>query len=242
MNLTRLFRLSLIPLIAGGQACFAADVNFDDLVNNPARFDRRTVTISGLADVEGDGFWVWRDAQALKSVDLKGGIFIAHEIPRGAEFSPYAHANLHFVRVTGMVDTRIHGHLGMDPFSIVLKKVEVLPGPRQRQFLPILAWFKNETHHNVDIEVKSPPTGAFFSLGPNGMSSAAIEKGKNTAIAKTGSGTVTARYVLTHPRSARFYDQTKRAYYLRITDNGIDPVLPSEARKHWRFYPMPDRD
>src|SRR5205807_7417340 len=114
VNLARFFRLSLISMIAGGQACFAVDVKFDDLVINPARFDRKTVTITGLADVEGDGFWVWRDGQALKHVDVKRGIFIAHEIPRGAEFSPYARANLHFVRVTGIVDTRIHGHLGMD--------------------------------------------------------------------------------------------------------------------------------
>lgn len=92
--------------------CVAAEVKFDDVVNNPSRFDRKRVTITGLADVEGDGFWVWRDGRALERVDVKRAIFIAYEIPRHAVISPYAHANLHFVKVTGTIDTRIHGHLG----------------------------------------------------------------------------------------------------------------------------------
>jgi len=243
VNVNRFFYLlSLITLIAASQTCFAAEVKFDDLVDNPTRFDRKRVTITGLADVEGDGFWVWRDGRALRCVDVKRAIFIAYEIPAKAAISPYAHANLHFVRVTGTVDTRIHGHLGMDPFSIVLEKVEVLPGPRQKQFLPILVWFRNDSNREVELDVRSPPTGAWFTVAPQGTSSSAIEKGKATAIAKTHAGKIIAQCVLTPPRFEGFYDREKYAYYFRITNNTIEPVLPSEARKYWRFYPMPDRD
>lgn len=242
LNINRfLHLLSLIALIAASQTCFAAEVKFDDLVNNPTRFDRKRVTINGLADVEGDGFWVWRDGRALKRVDVKRAIFVAYEIPAKAVISPYAHANLHFVRVTGTVDTRIHGHLGMDPFSIVLEKVEVLPGPRQKQFLPILAWFRNESDREVKMEVKYKNETAWFTVEPHTINCTGIEKGKGTAVAKTRSERPFAQCALTPPGSQGYYDRDKVAYYYRITTDKIEPVLPTEAR-HWHFYPMPDRD
>ena len=139
-------RVALTAAILGvAHASFGADLTFEDIFANPARFNHKRVTITGLADVGGDAFWVWRDAKAWRHVEDKGAIFVACRIPAGAVVSPYDYANARFVRVTGTIDTSIHGHLGMDPFSLVLERVEVRPGPRQREFLPILGYFQNDT-------------------------------------------------------------------------------------------------
>jgi hypothetical protein len=242
MPLLRAFSLPCVAGIIGiAHVCVADEVAFDEVVKNPSRFDHRRVTITGLADVEGDGFWVWRDGRALQRVDEKGSIFIAYEIPPHAVRSPYDHANLHFVKVTGIIDTRIHGHLGMDPFSLVLEHVEVLPGSRQKQFLPILVWFRNESDREVKMEVKYKNETAWFTVEPHTIDCTGIEKGQGTAVAKTRSERPFAQCALTPPGSQRYYDADKHSYYYRITKDKIEPVLPNETR-HWHFYPMPDRD
>ena len=160
----------------------------------------------------------------------------------GANLSPDSPANLHWVKVTGVIDTSFRGRFGTERFGLLQKKIEILPGRRLKQFLTVLAWFKNETRYEIEIEIEHPPTGSSFGVARGDMESGAVEKGKNIATAKTKTGTIIAHRVINNVPSSGFYDRDKHAYYFRVSENTIEPVPPNFARQHWRFYAMPDRD
>lgn len=232
--------------LALARTSFALEVPFDELLKNPARFNRQEVTIEGLFEVEGDDNYLWRDARARKQLDWKHWIHVVPDLSLppypGTNMSPDSRANLHWVRLTGIVDTTFHGRIGDEPFGLLQKKVEVLPGPRLKQFLAILAWFKNDSGREAKMEVKFGRETAWFTISPGRIGVNGIEKGTGTAIAKTSSEKSFAECALTPPGSERYFDRDKYAYYYRITKNTIEPVLPSEAKTHWRLYPYPDRD
>ena len=220
------------------QCCFGSETVFDDVVKHPSRFNHKRVTVRGLADVGGDEFALWRDARALKHADLKHYICIAVQFRRGATRNPYEYANLHFVKVTGVVDTDIHCFGGTDPFAIRLERVEVLPGKRLKEFLCVIGFFKNDTPQSIDIQMSWGE--ALLNLGPGEITSMAIRKGTTAALNR--SGRRFAQCDLMSPQlGERYYDREIKAYYYRITKNSIEPVLPSDAKEWKRGYTY-DRD
>ncbi len=226
-----------VLVLAVAQLGQAAETKFADIFSNPAGFNHKRVTITGLADIGGDAFWVWRDAKAWRHADDEGAIFVAYDIPAKATVSPYDYANARFVRVTGTIDTSIHGHLGMDPFSLVLEHVEVLPGPRQREFLPILGYFQNDTRDKLHIKITDGEGYTVSDIPAGNHSVFAIKKG---AVAlTTPCGRIVAQSRLLPP--SRFYDSQKKIYYFRISGSGITSVMPQDA-KRWKLSSTGDRD
>lgn len=215
-----------------------AEVPFEDVAKNPSQFNHKRITVRGLADVGGVEFALWRDEGALKHANLKQYICIDVRFPRGVTRNPYEYANLHFVKVTGIVDTTIHCSMNADPFAIRLERVDILPGDRLRQFLPILGFFRNDTSKTINI--KTSWGAASLRVRPGVIDCFAIQKGN--AEATTLSGKPFARCDLIPPRAIdRYYDRQTKAYDYRITQNGIDPVLPNDA-KGWKRGYTADRD
>jgi len=224
----------------------ATEVQFDELLKDPARFNRQQVTVKGLFEVEGDDNYLWRDVRARQHLDWKHWIHVYPDLRLppypGTNMSPDSSANLHWVKVTGVVDTSVHGRVGDEAFGLLQKKVEVLPGRRLSQFLTILAWFKNDTGREIRMEVTFDNQMATFTMPPGDLTNTGIEKGGGMAVAKNTRDKVFARCALTPRGSKRYYDAYKYSYYYGITNKGIYPVLPREAKAHWRLFPMPDRD
>jgi hypothetical protein len=147
-------------------------VTFRELFKDPAKYNRKRVTIAGIADAGGGLLWIWRDVKAWRDLeaclktrrrdcDDTGAIFVVYDTPPRAKVGLYDHVNARHVRATGIIDTRIHGHLGMDPFSMVLEHLEVLPGPRVRDFIPILGYFKNDSGMTIKLETKFGNEGMY---------------------------------------------------------------------------------
>jgi len=233
-------------LCASTRASFGVEVQFDDLVKNPARFNHQEVTVKGLLVVEGDSNSLWRDAGALRRLDWKHWIHVYPDLSLppypGTKMSPDSPANLHWVKLTGIVDTTARSRIGDESFGLSQKKIEVLPGPRLREFLTILAWFKNDSGREVNMEVKSTLGAAWFTIAPGKVAEVGIERNNGRATAKNRSKKAFAQCALTPQGSNRYFDRSKYAYYYRVTKNSIEPVLPSEAKKYWHLYPYPDRD
>jgi hypothetical protein len=141
-----------VVIIAVGHTCVAAEVAFDDLVRNPVKFNGQRVTVTGLIEVYGDDNELWRDTSARQRIDLKRCIHVWTDLKRppypGTNMSPDSPANLHSVKVTRIVDTSIHGRFGNERFGLLEEKIQVLPGPRLKQFLPVFVWFMNESGHS----------------------------------------------------------------------------------------------
>ncbi len=255
----RILSAAMIGLIAystvdrNSHATSVPEVTFQELFANPPKYDRKRVTIRGIADAGGGLLWIWRDAKAWRDLeqclksrkpdcDNQGAVFIPYQTPPRADTGLYDHVNARWARVTGILDTRIHGHLGGDPFSIVLERLEVLPGPRVREFIPILGFFKNDSGRTIRFETK---------FGNEAMSTEGVRSGeviwagridKGTAFAKTMSGVTFAQGEMIPPRLIDpYYDRAMKIYYFRITDHSIDPVLPRDATG-WVKTRLVDRD
>ena len=156
--------------------------------------------------------------------------------------SPDSPANLHWVKLTGVVDTTARGRIGDEPFGLLQKKIELLPSPRLKESLTILAWFKNDSGREVNMEVKSGLGVAWFTIAPGKIAEVGIEKGNETATAKNRPKKPFAQCAVTPQGSERYLDRDKYAYYYRVTKNSVEPILPSEAKKYWYLYSYPDRD
>lgn len=245
--------LSYAILLSTITGSLAADVTFVELFKNPARYDRKLVTINGVADVGGGHMWVWRDLKAWrdedayvsgkkKHIDNDVAIFIFYILPSSAKTDPYDYANARHVRVTGILDTRIKGHLGMDPFSIILHHLEVTPGPRIREMLPVIGFFRNDTNRTINLETKCGTGGGLtFGVQPGGVTCMGEIK-RGTAIASTTSDVPFATTQILLPRLFDpYYDRPRKAYYFRVSDRSIEPVLPRNA-KNWDLGYLGERD
>lgn len=225
--------------------CTAAEVSFDDIVKDPARYNLQRVTVKGILEVYGDDNELWRDTSARRRIDLNRCIHVWVDLKRppypGTNMSPDSPANLHWVKVTGIVDTSMHGRFGNERFGLFEEKIQILPGPRLKQFLAVKAWFMNESGHKVIVNVKTKNQGTEFTLDRNTLDSAVIEGSKSTATITDSNGSLYTKALLTPPGSKVYYDAERRYYYYRIKKHRIEPVTPREAR-HWHFYPTPDRD
>jgi hypothetical protein len=219
----------------------STEATFAELFRNPEKYDRRRVTITGIADADGGLVWVWRDVKARRDLDAylerrqrdcdpTDAIFVPYETPIRSLHGLYDHVNGRHVRVTGILDRRIHGHLGGDPFSIVLEDLEVLPGPRVSEFIPIIGFFKNDSGKTIEIETSFGSEGAYAPGIRAGSISCVGKIGQGTIVAKTMKGVVFARGQLIPPRlSDPYYDRPMKSYYFRITSHAIEPVLPKDA-------------
>ena len=235
-------RSLIICMLALSQSAFAAEVQFDDLRANFKHYDGRQVTVKGILEVAGNDNYLYRDIQAREHQRV--WIHVLPDLNRpdsAGGLAPDAPANLHWVKITGTVDVSFHGHFGNEPFGLRQTRLEVLPGPRLKQFLPTLAWFKNESQHNIGIEIDARRWATSFDVEPGEVGSADMYKGTNNVTVTTKDGRVLSKLKFDNVQSSRFYDRQRHAFYFRITDRRITPVPRPEAR-NWKFAPTPERD
>ena len=223
------------------QSAFATEVQFDDLRTNFKQYAGQRVTVKGILEVAGNDNYLYRDIQGRENQRV-----LIHVLPdlnrpdSPGGLAPDAPLNLHWVKITGVVDPSFHGHSGNEPFALQQTQIEVLPGPRLKRFLPILAWFKNETQHDVQVEIDAGRWATSLPVDKGEVGSADLYKGRNN-VSVTKDRKVFAQLKLDNLRSSRFYDRQRRACYFRITDRKIILVSRSEVRT-WKFAPTPERD
>ena len=228
-----------------GQTAYAREVPFDEVLSNPARYNNQQVSVKGIAEVVGDDFELWRDERALRETNLKHQIEVVQDLGLppypGTNVSRYSPANLHWVKVTGTVNTAWHGRFGFDSFGLILEHVQILAGPRLKQFLDSAIWLKNDTPRRLKVDVQSKYGEEMSGVGPGGLYYTEIPLRSNARLDLTLEGKLFARLQFVPLLAQRYYDPDKRSYYGRITEGKVTLVPPSEA-KSWRFDPTPWRD
>jgi hypothetical protein len=234
--------------VSVNSAALSAEVSFDEITRHPERFHRKRVTVRGLAEGGGDAIELWRDVRARTRNDLKRDhIYVRYPLDIGDPHStipPFGYAHLRFVKITGVIDTNAHGLSGTEPFTLFLKHLEVLPGPRQRQFLVILAEFRNDLPQEIKLKGQYINSGMSIETGtgPQGITEIAVPLTYGVEVVVEQSGKRLARYTVRHdPQSQQYYDAAKKLYYFRITNRGIHPVAPREGRS-WSLGYTADRD
>ena len=150
-------KLTVILLIGSACACIAADLSVDEVLQNYRGLGNRRITFVGLAEVEGDDFYIW-DLSDKQHKGLKRTVSVWWNMrlpnyPPGSNIAHYTYLNLRRVRISGRIDTRFHGRWGDIPFGVILDTVEALPGDRERRFLKDVGVFHNSTSHTVDIRL-----------------------------------------------------------------------------------------
>jgi hypothetical protein len=241
---TKSYSAFLIACLAPG--AFAADVSFDALLSEPRRYHHRHVTVTGIAEIGGGlDFALWRDAAARRHGNLKKVITVLHrqdEMERalrsGKGIAPHSGANLRWVKITGMVDTDLRGRFGDEPFQLLLEKLQVLPGRRLYEFLPVIGFFRNDSSEEVRFTLYDTlghfagETGA----GPHGISQIGVKKG--TAVVTTLGG---KKLAACPTADSRYFDPAKKSYYFTFASGKIEPVFPRDAIS-WSLGYLGDRD
>lgn len=239
-----MFRVAYITVsLASAAVCAAAEIPFNALYKAPSRFSSQTVTVRGLIEVAGDYIYIWPDAAACKRQDYKKSIFVVQDLRKdpypGTNLSPYSPANLRWAKVSGTVDVSYHGLFGDLPFGLRLGKIDVLPGPRLKELLPVLVYLRNETGRDVELLLKAGGLSQGWTIPRGEVDESAIPRDGWSAVASFARHPFLSSSI--RRLSGAYYDRERRAYYYRITLRSFEPVLPHDARS-WKFAPSPERD
>ena len=237
--------LTALTLLAGSATVLGADVSFDELVTHPERFNGRKVSTVGIAEDGGDRICLYRDLDTRRRISL-AKTFVAYipatlpNYPR-TNMGHYAYANARWVRVTGVVDTRIHGRWGDERFGLRLQSLTLLPRRRLMEFVCDLAVILNTTPYEIAIEVVGGNEGTYFSMSAGDTASEACigENGTVTAVLRNGKRVTSRPLIRSH--ASHYYNPRRKEYYYRVTERSVILTPPSEARD-WKRYPSPDRD
>jgi hypothetical protein len=224
--------------------CSSANaIEIDELLKNPGRFNGKEVTLKGIFEVGGDDNDLWRDVRARRQLDWKHWIHVYPDWRRrpypGTNLSPDSPANLHWVRLTAVVNTSLHGRLGDESFGLVQKKVEVLPGPRLKEFISVGAWFHNETGELLYLHVTVRTGYVSTAVAAYGVTETEFDSSSVAEIRRTRFGKLLFSRKLQSRKT--YYDPNRKAYYFRITNSSIEPI-PPEHTKQWKFPPTPESD
>jgi hypothetical protein len=237
---------SAILIACLAPTAFAAEVSFDALLSEPQRYHHRQVTVTGIAEIGGGvDFALWRDADARRRGDLKKVMTVLQRqdemeraVRSGKGIAPHSGANLRRVKVTAIVDTDLHGRFRDEPFELLLERLQVLPGPRFYEFLPVIGFFRNDSSQEVRFTLYDThghlagETGA----GAHGVTQIGVKKG--TVVVTTLGGEKLA----TCPTAdSRYFDSAKKGYYFRFASGKVEPVFPRDAAS-WTLGYLGDRD
>lgn len=237
---------SAILIACLAPAAFAGEVSFDALLSDPQRYHHRQVTVTGIAEIGGGmDFPLWREADTRRRGDLKKVMSVLQrqdEMERalrsGKGIAPHSSANLRRVKVAAIVDTDLHGRFRDEPFQLLLEKLQVLPGRRLYEFLPVIGFFQNGSSQEVRFTLFD--TRGHFAgetgAGPHGITQIGVKKG--TAVVTTLGG----KKLATCPTAdSRYFDPAKKGYYFRFASGKIGPVFPRDATS-WSLGYLGDRD
>jgi hypothetical protein len=220
-----LLGLAAVALIAA-TASGNPSSDFEQILNNPKRFNGKRVTLVGVAEIGGSEFFLYPDVPSAKKG--KNAIFVDAHI---FDENPYEKFNNHWLKITGIVDTNLRPPLGIGACSIVLEHLEPLP-LASLQDDSIRGVFRNDTGRAIDIKFSAPSgAGYIIDLPPGQVSKASvISKGVVTVSSRSGKLLVTGDLIPSSD-SERYFDTKTRTYYYRITDGKIILVSSSEAEE-----------
>jgi hypothetical protein len=95
-------------------------VPLDLVLAHPQKYDRRRVSVSGFARVDGESFVLYRDAASAKRLD-KRALSVAQR--RGKPL--HDQLNNHWVVATGVIDANAHGLWGF-PCELLLDEAHTV--------------------------------------------------------------------------------------------------------------------
>ncbi len=212
--------LSLIT----GSALASSPSDFQKLLVDPKAFDAKRVTLVGIADVYGYGFFLYERALRDGKPDFSRSVFVVDKPNRTLP----SELDKHWVKVTGQVDARAGGPYGTEPCEIKLDHFDALPIPplKERRTFGI---FRNDTSSPVIFKISGPDGYSTSKLGPSAKTIEGIDD-KNTVVASTPAGTLIAKSSISSRSVGKYFDPINRTYYYRITNGKIELVSPTEGK------------
>jgi hypothetical protein len=103
-----------------------------------------------------------------------------------------------------------------------------------------LAYLRNDTGRQIQVDGKYESGGFTIFVGPQGHSDIGVEKRFSLTVT-SGKRVIATFGPMTDQQWKSYFDARKLAYYFRVTENNIVLVRPSAARG-WHWDPEPERD
>jgi hypothetical protein len=208
------------------QAAHSKQATFDSVVENPAAYHHQRVSLVGVVVGNGPNFDFFKNASDTRTLPPASKYFYVVPSNKRRIVGPY---DLHQVRVTGIIDATRHG-LWHYACEIILEKIELLSSePVASPTIPT-GIFRNEGTKPVLLRLVggNPESGDYIS--PNRTASLLLGSGYIKVFAVNGPLIAQTKIAIT--RNSAYYDPHNGAFYYRLTDRGIERVLPSLA-KDW---------
>jgi hypothetical protein len=225
-------RYAILLLLAAAVGSNDEQEYFEQVVTHRRAFHDKSVSLVGLALIDGDRFYLYDSVAAAAKVDLSHGVFV-----RQKENGPsYDHYNNRWLRVTGILDVDLHGPLGFGfPCEILLKDVQLLKRPAEKQWPSDVGQFRNEMRTPIHIALSHPAGYVYaeFDVGVGGVNGVAVHNGQVTVRTVSGA-TVTNGQLTLPPRTHRRDEPVERRFYYRITPDGKFESVPAAEGNGWR--------
>jgi hypothetical protein len=228
--------IALAVLLAGSRTGFAEQtVPFGDILKNPARLDGQSVSVVGLAHVTSNRFYLVQDVKAAARSDPAQAIFIS-VVGKEANDTKYDNR---WVKIYGIVNARFHGDLENFPCGIVLKKIEVLRRPPQKEWRNDAGWFRNDTRGLIHIALSAD--GYVYDqsyLDPGGYVPFSIREGAWATIKSSDGGVISRSRMFVPKRTGKSEEPANRVFFYSVQNHGLKFVPEAEA-KTWRVPSLP---
>jgi hypothetical protein len=221
---TRIAAIALSVLTATDALALPTS-DFKRVLAHPESSHGTRVTLVGIADVHGYGFFLYERTLKNGKPDLSRSVFVVDHPKRPLPDK----LNKHWLKVIGTVNAHAHGPQGTEPCEIVLDRFEELPIPPLKE-QRIFGVFRNETASTVIFKLSGPEGYSTSALAPSANTIDALDD-KKDAIATTSNQTLVAKRNILPLPGPKYFDSVNRKYYFRITNGKIKPVLPAQGKK-----------
>lgn len=207
-----------------------AGTNFRSVINDPKAYDHKRVTVEGVVIGNGPEFELFETAGDARTITSPSkSFYLVSKDPRSLQSGLY---NLRRVRVTGVVDTSLHGTWG-NPCGILLEKITALSTPLSAPLIPV-AVFRNEESRPIIVRLVGGNPEGEFSIPPKTAVDSPISNGQKIEVTSSD-GSLIARGTLRVKKDSPYFDSQTGFFFYRISDKKIEPVLPVSARDwNWR--------
>ncbi len=205
----------------------APAVNIQSLLADPKIYEVKRITVEGIARVDGDYVTIYPDSIAATKSDFSKGVSI-----RGRADAPsYQRLNYHWVRVTGVVNTRLHGPYDAFPFELLSERIESLDRPPITDPNTYII-FRNDMASSITVMTSWPGGSATATLKPGGLD-AVVARSLDVRVT-AASGELIAKTSLKPSRVPKSGVDSKRQWIpYAITSKGLELVPLARAQK-WR--------
>jgi len=204
-------------------------LQLSEILKNPRRFDAQSVSLTGVADVEGDQFILYENAEAALKTELNHAIFVRQ---------PVSTVNLdrlrgRWVKVIGILDAERHGPRGIGfACDVLLQHVSLAGGRLVRLPVGVLGRFRNETGTDVHVKLFDNHSGLYaeFDVPRQGFNGLAVKSGQ-VIVTTLGGSAVTKGDILVNVEPRLTLTGETAILYFRITTHGVESVAPNVGKK-----------